>query len=232
MKRILVAIPALMIVLVATRAQADEPHIFLSWHAPWGFPRATDTLISDCDTTRSDTLWLSFDSGKASPTYLGFQATLLFHPAPGDTLLGWWTEDFEKGKPPFFQIELEPVPGLGYPQPYRTNGAGGTKYDGVGPDARYRMIYATPLDKAIGIQRGNYVLARLVIRRPPAGNAACGKPLCIEWADAHLSFGVGADQATVKTGPHRFVSLNSPGGAVAVPYRRAAQLNGWKLKGP
>jgi hypothetical protein len=214
-------------------AAADPPDIYLTWHAPYGYPRAADTLsATPCDSTMADTLWLSFDPGKASPTYLGYMATLLIHPAFGDTLPAWWTKDFGKGKPPFFDIGLEPVPGYGYPMPYRKNGGGGTEYDGLLKDARYRLIYATPYNDAAAIERKTYVLARLIIRRPPANDPACGVPICIEWSESELNYDIGNSRAFVSTGTHRIVSMNSRGGEVATPYRRAAQLKGWKLTHP
>src|SRR3989442_11230866 len=80
---------ALVLLASASIARADDPQIYLTWHAPFGQPGATDTLSAPAGTTRADTLWLSFDSGKSSPTFIGFNGTLIFHPAQGDTLAPW-----------------------------------------------------------------------------------------------------------------------------------------------
>src|SRR5262249_39798583 len=148
-------------------AAADPPQIYLTWHAPWGYPGATDTLSAGCDTTATDTLWMSADVGKASPTFLAFMGVLLFHPALGDTLSAWWYDDGGKQKPMHLKLEMDPDPGLGYPQPYRTNGGGGGFWARVKDDMRLRMGYATPFDKAVAIERKTYVLARILVNRPP-----------------------------------------------------------------
>lgn len=226
---VILVVCACVLAASAAGAPADPPEVYLSWHAPWGEPRAADTLSASCDTTRADTLWMSFDPGKPSPTFVGYTATLLFHPALGDTLTGWWTRNYYTGKPPFMDIGLEPVPGYGYPMPYRRNGGGGSQYDGLTHDARFRMIYAAPSTELTSIDRKRYVLARLIMHPPPQTDPACGRPICIEWSESELNFDLTNGRAIVTSGTHRFVTINSRGGEVATPYRRAAQLKGWKL---
>jgi hypothetical protein len=228
---IFAAVFALLVTVTAFAprpAHADDPAIYLTWNAPYGQPRASDTLSTTCDTTRTDTLWLAFDSGKASPKFLAVTATLYFHAAVGDSLSPFWGRDYN-GKPRWLKIEAEPQPGLGYPQPYRTNGGGGWAYTREGDAGRLRFIYATPYSEAIGIKRNVYAAARMIFKRPPASEERCGQPICIEWAESEISFDItGPEHTFVRTGPHRFVSINSPGGEICVPYRKAASLHGWK----
>jgi hypothetical protein len=210
-------------------ARADDAQIYLSWHAPWGEPGATDTLTANCDTTQTDTLWLSFDPGRTAPTFLSMGGDLLFHPAVGDTLSDWWLRNYGMGRPPFIGMEMDPQPGLGYEQPYRINGGGGTAYFAEAAGTRLAMIYATPYMSGVGVVPKRYVYARLLLKRPASVHTACHEPVCIEWADADLYFD-SSKSGTVRvvSGGHRFVSLNSPGGAVSRTYEKAAALRTWK----
>ena len=213
----------------ASPAVAAQPAIYLTWHAPWGYPRACDTLSTDCDTTRIDTLWLSFDSGKAAPRFLAVRGELLFHPPAGDSLLTLWTRDRDQPKPPFMRLDLGPEPGMGYPMPYKINGGGTTLwYGAAGGAMTLGFIYATPYLNAVPIERRVYVAGRLILHHGPASEPGCRQPICIEWTNVELTYDVGAEKADISSGVNRFVSLNSPGGAVSVPYRKAATLHGWK----
>jgi hypothetical protein len=226
---IALALALLVGLAMAPAARAEETEIFLSWHAPWGYPGATDTLTADCDTTRADTLWLSFRPDKAHPTFVAWEATLLFHPAPGESLSAWWYDDGGgQGTPVHLGMQFHPQPGLGYPQPFRDNGAGGSRWDRLGEVARLRLVYATPYTSAISIDRKVYALARVEIRHSAGFESACRAPVCIEWTDSRLSYYVGNEFEKVGKGTHRFLSLNSPGGAITIPYRRA--LGAWKPK--
>lgn len=205
--------------------------IYLTWHAPYGSRRATDTLTVSCDTTGTDTLWLAFKPGKMSPTFLAFSASILFRPAPLDSLSEWWLDDGGKRKAVHLELAFDPTPGLGYPSPFHSNGAGGSFYWREGNDMRLKFGYATPLPEAVGVTQQIYALARIVVHRPQPGGPGCGEPVCIMVSEAQLNFYIGTDHEEITTGANRFVSLNSPGGAIAVPYR-AASRTGWRLKTP
>ena len=230
---VLLLVPALALLVglaMAPAARAEETDIYLTWHAPWGYPGATDTLTADCDTTHADTLWLSFQPDKPHPTFIAWEATLLFHPAPGETLSAWWYEVGAQGSPGHLGMQFHPHPGLGYPQPFRDNGAGGSRWDRVGGAARLRLVYATPHTSAVSIDRKVYALARIEIRHSRGFENGCRQPICIEWSASRLSYYFGPEFEKVGSGPHRFLSLNSPGGAITVPYRQAARLRAWKPK--
>ena len=225
----LAAVLALGLFALASRpARADDAQIYLSWHAPWGQPGATDTLTAGCDTSRVDTLWLAFDYGKASPSFLGVNGTLVFHPPLGDTLDGWWKREWGKSTPQQIRVMFPPRPDIHYAQPFHSGGMGGTMWDSLKAESRLRFIYAIPYRSAVSISRATYWIARVILEHPPASDPACGKPVCIEWTEAEITFDVGLDRTFVRNGTHRFVSLNSPGGAVAVPYREVNRLKGWQ----
>jgi hypothetical protein len=214
--------------LLAGAARADEPSVYLTWHAPYGQPGATDTLSAGCDSTRADTLWLAFNPGVKSPTFLAMSATLLIHPPMGDTLASTWASDtLQGGNLRFFKPDADPNPGLGYPQPWKVSGVGVRQYERAGKAMKYYLIYATPSPEAISIERKIYVLARILVQRPLPGDPRCGEPVCIEWNESEFGFAPKDSRIRKATGTHRFVSLNSPGGEVSIPYRKAAALRGW-----
>ena len=226
------AVGLLLGLALARPARAEEPAVFLSWHAPFGQPGATDTLSAGCDSTRADTLWLAFNPGRKSATLLAVSATLMIRPVIGKALSASWSTDTLPGfNLRFCTPDADPVPGLGYPQPWKVNGVGVRSLEKIGGTMRYRVIYATPYPEAVSIDQKLYVLARIVVQRPTADDPRCGEPVSIEWSEVELGFSVGDTRHLKPGGPNRFVSLNSPGGEVSVPYRKAAALHGWNPEG-
>jgi hypothetical protein len=74
----------------------------------------------------------------------------------------------------------------------------------------------------------NYCYARIMIHHRWLRRAAgCERPICIEWAEAKLSFGAGAD---VEAGPggHRFVTWNSSDRSACTPIQRAPRPRAWR----
>ena len=220
----------LLTLVLIPAARAEETEIFLTWHAPWGYPGATDTLSADCDTTGADTLWIAFKPGKAHPSFIAEEATLLFHPTPGETLSGWWYEVATDLSSPRLRLQFHPNPGLGYPQPFKSNGVGASRWDRVGASARLRLVYAVPYTEGAAIESRLLALGRIIVRQPLPTATACRQPVCIELADSRLAYYVGTDFEKLREGPHRFVSLNSPGGAIALSFRRTARLKPWRPK--
>ena len=214
------------------RAAAGTPEVYLTWHAPYGDPRARDTLSVACgDSTAADTLYMSFTPGKSSETFIGASATVEFHPLGLDSLGPYWTAERDVPLPHLMKVSMEP--GLGYPQPWNVPGGTGTRWDCPGGKARLRMIYAVPVEKGIAVtEGGTLVLARIVLKRPPARFGRCVQPVCIEWVDAALAFDPGPDGTSmiVHQGDHRFVTWNSPGGEACIPLRKAGRIQPWRPK--
>ncbi|HTM57721.1 MAG TPA: hypothetical protein VL123_04840, partial [Candidatus Udaeobacter sp.] len=194
-------------------------------------PRATDTLTFVGDTTKTDTLWLSFRPLQSHASFIAFEATLLFRPALGESLSTWWYEVGPEGVPPHMTMRFEPKPGLGYPQPFAMNGAGGWRWDRLRKDARLRLVYAVPYMDGRSVDSTQYVAGCIIVRHPPAKTPASHEPVCVEWVDSRLSWYVGSDVEVVREGGgNRFVSVNSPQGEITLPYRRATRVPAWRLK--
>lgn len=202
-------------------AAGARSELFLSWHAPFGEPRASETLALSCgDTTATDTLYLSFKPGRGSPGFAGFSATLMFRPVGPDTLGEFWHLGCGKPLPAGMSAKFDPE--IGYRQPWRVPGAGGTFYDCREGGARLRMVWAVPANQASGIHVDTLLaLGRLVIRHPPARFARCNQPVCIEWSEAELVYEVGAWGAVklAHQGDHRFVSWNTTRQDACAPLR-------------
>src|SRR5438552_10800329 len=83
------------------RADAEPPpipvpRIHLSWNAPWNEQGAAKNLTPSCsDTTRIDTLYVTFETPPRVMPLSGIAGVLLFEPVAGDTLGPYW--DFERG---------------------------------------------------------------------------------------------------------------------------------------
>jgi hypothetical protein len=210
-----------------------EPQLYMAWHAPWGEPNATDTLsVPQADTTRADTLYLSFDTGRDAPKFFGLYARLYFRPRFGDTLgvyfnfkRGWWNQGN-------MRIEFDPDGTFPCPQPWTRTGFGQPIYemeDGWHA-GRLDLIYAMrEKDVAPVNAHTRYCFARIIFRQKKSYLPGAHKPVCLEWNMARLSFG-GRD-VIADRGPGRFVSFNSPDGSVCTPYRRAPAVQSWHPKG-
>lgn len=211
----------------------SEPQLYMAWHAPWGEPHATDNLsVPVNDTSRVDTLYLSFETGRDAPKFYGMYARLYFRPQFGDTLgryfnfkRGWWNQGN-------MRIEFDPDGTFPCPQPWTRAGFGQPDFemeDGSHA-ARLDLIYGMREQDVGPVNaRTRYCFARLMFRQKRTNLEGAHAPACLEWAQARLSFG-GRD-IVAEHGPGRFVSFNSPDGSVCTPYRRAAPTTSWHPKG-
>ncbi len=210
-----------------------EPKLYMSWRAPYGMPGASDTLsVPYDDTTRVDTLYLSFETGRDAPHFYGIFARLYFHPPFGDTLgtywhwgRGWWNQGN-------LRIEFDPDGTWPCPQAWIFRGQGASIFDFEqgGHSGRLDLIYAVRDSDAAPVEAGTrYCFARVMLRQKKSMLPGAHQPVCIEWAQARMSFGAG--DVYVTRGPGRFVSANSPTGSVCEPYRRTTMPGSWHPKG-
>lgn len=208
---------------------AGSARLLLSWNAPYGHPRARSEKRAACgDATGADTLYLSFLPGRTAPAFSGITGAVRFHAAVGDSLTPWW--QYQRGGPHAggITVEFGPDPSFPYPQPWTTKGVGQAKLDRDGDGILLRLVYAVPQYATVSTLKPDsiYAAARIILRHA-AGLPGCDAPVCIEWESGTLAFGL-KDEPLVHRG-ERFVSWNSPGGAVSVPYRK--RLEAWKPRG-
>ena len=188
-------------------ADSFDSRIHLTWRDAYGQPRAADNIAMKCDTTLEDTLFLTMESAKDSPTFNGFTATLYFHAPQGDSLAPAWRVS-ELQNPVWLEVVFDTDRNAAVPAPWqRGQGLNTWKYDSTPGSGRLRLVFGT--GKTGSVKKGNrYVLARVLIRHPAKG-PRCEQPLCIEWNVSTLSFDYGDDE-DVNRGA-RFVSVNGRG---------------------
>lgn len=203
----------LLLLCGASFARADDPRIYLSWGAANGLPGASGSLTRTCgDTTRVDTLYLSFDPGRACSTFVGMTATVWFRALDGDSLGPLWQSAGGRTLPYGMTVEFSRVAASGYPFPWSAFGIGHPAYGKPGSNAsRLRLIWAVMPENGSIVEAGKlYGLARVLMRRPAAGSPGCEQPVCVEWTEATMAYRPG-DEPSVSTGV-RFVGINAAGG--------------------
>jgi len=198
---------------------------YLSWNAPWGQPRAREVLDVACrDTTRSDTLYLTFDPGQDT-TLVAVDAELRLWPAEGDTLARhWWFES--RSNPAHLLADFNMPEVRGADRIWETMGTGGVRTVSRPDTAFIRVVWAVREAEAAPIRRGRqYAFCRLVFPRPRV-RATCAKPLCVELNFARLAFNIRSTEV-VRQG-RRWVSWN-PGGTTPCAERvRLSRVQPWR----
>jgi hypothetical protein len=206
--------------------------LYLTWRAPYGEPGATTDLSAAWgDSTREDTLYLCCDIGTDAESFNGVTAKLLLHPAIGDTLEEHWRfgrgMDDLKGVRALWSTDSIPgarVPWKGLPH------LGALHYDYTSGVGTLQMTFAIPAGLSRSFKYGDRLcIARLLFRRPPAGDLLARRPICIEWASSVLSLWFGYDPEV--TSGERFVTWNAPGGGTCEPFRAPVRVRPWKPAG-
>ncbi len=186
----------------ATPAETPANRIFLSARAPFGAPRALETLPLACgDTTHRDTLWLSFEPAADESTMYGFSAEVFVYAPPGDTLGSFW--DMQRGgaNNGGLTVTFGPDETFPQPQPWTTQGIGTALYDRTPQSGRFRFLYVMPMGKAGPVEAGTrYVLGRIVLGAKRAGLTGCEQPVCVEWHNATVQYRAGEKVVVEKSG--------------------------------
>jgi len=224
MRSLRACLPILLLVLAPPPAHAAESEVFLSWHAPWGRPGASSTLVRPCiDTTRVDTLYLSVRSGRSSPGVFAFSADLWFHPGSTDSLGPFWKRGYYPERPTFLRVECPSDSADGSHSPFAAPTFGDFTWDYTTMRARLRMVYAVPSTMAKPADGDAiYTLARVLLGRPPVRFSMCDQPVCVEVFQVGLTLGLKEPTRNVSVGDHRFAAINSPDERVCLPYQAVA----------
>lgn len=208
-----------LLLLISTPAWAGRPQLQLSWHAPYGYPGASDTLtMAVGDSLQADTLYVSFDAGHHDSTFVALSATILIRAADHDSLNKWWRYlpplDVKVG-PINPRMEFNDNGYWGYPSPWSMTGIGQSAWDCSRQTGRLRFVYAVGVQMGAPLDSGKtYVIGRAVFHHPPAGVANSRQALCVEWQVAQLAYNNLVPEEETHWGEHRRVSINSPGGKI------------------
>ncbi len=228
--RKLCLLPLLSSTVWFSTAWGADPQLFLSWRAPYGSPRAAESVTAACgDTATADTLYLTYLTGRDSQFFVGVEATVYFRAATGDTLGPFW--QFDKGSDGLHvEFNADSVPGCTRPWKGGT-GFGGQVYDRTAGSGRLRLFNVLPIGQPVPVRDSTlYLLARFLLRHPPARLPRCDQPICIEWATGELVLDSTA-VTKASRGGSRFVAWNSPKGPVCSPFRPQGP-EPWKPKAP
>jgi len=216
----------------AVPCAAQGTQVYLTWRAPYGTPRAVDVLAAPCveDSTVRDTLYIAFQTGRDAPRLYGFEGTLVFRAALGDTLGSNWF--FGGGEVNRRNVRVEwlsdsTVWGT-LACPWKSVGTGLTNYERSQAAGRLRLMYAVPDGSPV---RGGvtYGYARVIVPRALRGQAGCDRPLCVEWADTNVAYELEAGGEVRGAGGPRFASLNAP--SACRDFQGARAVPAWKPPG-
>ncbi len=205
-----------------------ESALYLAWGAPCGMPGARrDVTVSCGDTSRVDTLYLSIETGRDLPRFVGMYGRIAIRPAAGDSLGAFWSVGKDGPNAGGLPIQMDPDDSFPCARPWIRPGIGGAVYEFSPAGGDLAVIYAVTEEDATPVSgRTRYCFARLLLKHRRCDLEGARQPVCIEWREGGYSGG-GPD-LVVRKGPDRFVTVNSPDGAVCVPYRRPGTRAVWR----
>ena len=198
----------------ALPARGSEPRIYLSSHAPYGHAGADSSLVwAKGDTSRVDTLYLTFDPGRACSTFVAMTAKVWIHALGEDSLSAFWAAGEKQSPPPWIKVEYGRGAGWDPPFPWQDFGTGVAGYARPSPRAGLLVFaYAVAAGSRTRVAAGQpYSFARVILTRPAAGTTGRDHPVCFEWLEAGLSFSL---RESGKAGDGaRYVGLNAAAGS-------------------
>ena len=215
----------------AAVAGAEPGGVYLSWGAPYGLPRAGHAVTVTCDdTSRVDSLFLSFEVPKATRAVVAYEATLYFTPPPGDTLGEFWF--FKTGWPNGGNMIVDVNVSIDFPcrAPWNGDGRIQLAYDHRSGRGRLDISYSLPEIAAMGLDPGiRYCFARVALRHRRIDLAGCAQPVCVEWSDMRLRFASGKETDLPHAGNPRVGWNALPGAICEAPWKSHA-TQPWRPK--
>jgi len=191
----------------ALAADPQAPRFYLAWHAPYGRPGATLECSPSCgDSTRRDTLYLSFEPAADESMFTAIKGEIYFYAQPNETLGTFW--DMEHGAVNNGGLRIEFAPQESFPEPaaWPVGGAGISAYDRTRQSGRFQFMNAVAPGKGMAVKAGQrYVLARILIKPRASGLTGCSSPVCIEWRRAWFTFAL-TKEVRIDRGGSRFVT--------------------------
>ncbi|NOT34060.1 MAG: hypothetical protein HOP12_07810 [Candidatus Eisenbacteria bacterium] len=223
------AAPTAVKAAAAVSASTDSamrvpPSLFLSWRAPHGVSRAVENVVIECSGEASpETLYVSYDPGQSSETFIGMDISLYFRATRGDSLSSYWSFGGGTMNRRNIRIEFPADSSWGLPRGFRAQGMGAPNYRRTRESGQLEVIFAVPLDQAAPIRPGQvYCFARIIFPAASPMDENCGQPVCIEFQRGEFSFSEFGDGTSVLGRPvRRFASWNSPASKVCAEFRAA-----------
>ena len=194
---------------------APPPVIHLTWHEPYGSPRATTSNTSSCDdTTTLDTLWLTYECPERVIHAMTVSGSLLFEPQAGEPLGSFWFFERNAANSGNLFVDFN----IAFPAPIKTPWSGlgpvlgPVGYTHEGGRGRLDMTALGPDGQAGVTDRGVlYAFARVIISSRHAELDGCRRAMVIRWAGARFITRFEGD-LRVPPGPGQVVTWNAPRG--------------------
>lgn len=205
----------------------DIPLLYLTWHAPYGDPRARTELSVDCrDMSGVDTLYLTFETRHRSMRFTGMSGTLVFEPQAGDTLGRYWFRARGEANEAMTFVDFDLLLNSAYvDSPWEQLVAGSVGFTHVGGRGRLDVSAHVAPKQAKNLFPGTrYVFSRVKLLRSRGGLPGCDQPMSIAWVGACAYSSLG-ERMWVPPGPGRRVTLNANGDGVAT--RRYRPVAAW-----
>jgi hypothetical protein len=209
------------------RDAAQEVKYYLSWRAPYGLPRAMDTAAPSCgDSTRIDTLWVSFEVSRSESTFLALAGELTITAEPGDTLSAFWQMGRGGANHGGLYGTFGPQEGFPGENPWATTGVGAVDYERTSSIAYFRFVYAVSATQGGPVLAGHrYTAGCLMVRGMATDPAGCQQPVCIDWTTADFAFDLAHPMRIHEGGSHVVAR-----GAGAHPCRERPRA--WRPRAP
>ena len=182
------------------------------------------------DTSRVDTLYVTFQVPQYTPALESLGVVVYFEPLGGDSLGPFW--HFKRGWENQFNmlIDFEDRAGVEGELPWTAVGQGKVSYDHRSGRGRLELGFYVP--KGAGkplLPQTTYTGARIRIRHSRSDLAGCAQPVCVEASDLELKFATGR-RTRAGPGDKRFVAWNSPEGVLCVPRITSRIASPWHPK--
>ncbi len=201
-------------------ADPQLPRLHLSWRAPHGLARAADSIGTTCaDSSRTDTLWLSFEPSRDETAFVALGGEIEIHGQPGVSLGAFWHMSKGGANRGGLILQLGPDPSMPGESPWPMPGLGVVDYRVDGATARLGFGCTLGNDSKAHLRKGRrYTVGRVLVRGISAGLPGCDAPVCFEWRRAEFVFGGGRDFWTGGAGH----ALATRGAADAIRRERLA----------
>ena len=189
-----------------------RPELFMSWRAPWGDPRATQTIVADCaDTTGADTLYLTIRSPRNVLPLLAMTGTLLFEPQRGDTLGEFWNLERSGANAGHLAVDFDLLSSDLCSSPWKVLVGGSVGYTRAGGRGRLDMTADVPFAHVYNLHPNEcYFFGRVTLHRARGYLAGCGQPMRISWIGGRVrSSRRGSESLAFGIGPNRTVTWNA-----------------------
>lgn len=173
-----------------SQPETQRPIVHLTWRAPFGDPRAVDSIgVSCADSSRIDTLYLSFEPSQDESAFVAAGGEIIVHPVPGDSIGPFWQMGKGGANRGGMTLQIGPDPDIPGTSAWNRSGVGVVDYDWTSTRGRFRFMYAMAPDAKMHLRKGErYTLGRFLIRGMASRLPGCDAAVSLEWDRTEFDF--------------------------------------------